>query len=93
MHTYRMHKADAVRDSFTLDRGLSARAERLAKRVGTSRSSIYRAAIREYLDRHEQEAITAAINEVLGEQAEDLEFVQGARQAMVTAELADEWNE
>lgn len=88
-----MHKVEGVRDSFTLDKRLSARAERLAKRVGTSRSAIYRAAIREYLERHEQAAITAAINEALGEQAQDLDFVEGAQKAMARAGLVDEWNE
>jgi predicted transcriptional regulator len=88
-----MHSENRVRDSFTLTRDLSARAERLASRTGRSRSSVYRAAVKEYLDRHEQAAITAAINEALGREAQDRSFVEGARRALDEAELVDEWSE
>jgi len=88
-----MHRGDRVRDSFTLRRDLSARAERLARQTGTSRSSIYRAAVEEYLERHDQAAITAAINAALAEAAQDLDFVEGAQRSLVGAGLVDEWSE
>jgi predicted transcriptional regulator len=41
-------------------------AERLAKRLNKPRSQIYADALREYLARHDPDAITAALNEVYG---------------------------
>jgi predicted transcriptional regulator len=88
-----MQRERRVRDSFNLRKDTSARAERLARRTGTSRSSIDRAAIEEYLELHEQAAITAAINAVLAQESQDLSFVEGTRQALVDSGLVGEWNE
>jgi predicted transcriptional regulator len=88
-----MHRDDRVRDSFTLSKRLSARVQRLARRARRSRSSIYRAAVEDYLDRHEQAAVTAAINAALGNDAQDLDFVEAAGRAIVDAGLVDEWSE
>lgn len=87
-----MH-AKLVRDSFTLDRETSARAQRLARRTGMSRSFIYRAAVKEYLLKHEPGAITAAVNAALGDQPQDASFVEGAHRALSDANLIDEWSE
>jgi predicted transcriptional regulator len=40
-------------------------AERLAKRLGKSRSELYKEAVAEYVARHEPEAITAALDELV----------------------------
>jgi antitoxin MazE6 len=42
-------------------------AERLAKRTKKSRSRLFSDALREYLERHAPEAITAALNKVADE--------------------------
>ncbi|MCY4002460.1 MAG: hypothetical protein OXF33_01945 [Rhodospirillales bacterium] len=43
-----------------------ARAERLASRGRRSRSEVYAAALEEYLARHVQDEVTAAMNRVCG---------------------------
>lgn len=88
-----MHERDRVRDSFTLRKDLSARVEKLARQTGTSRSAIYRAAVQAYLEQHEQAAITSAINAVLANEEQELDFVTGAQRARVDAGVVDEWNE
>lgn len=45
-------------------------AERLAVRLGKSRSQLYAEAMAEYLTRHEPETVTERIDEVLGSIAE-----------------------
>jgi metal-responsive CopG/Arc/MetJ family transcriptional regulator len=43
-----------------------AAAERLTRRLGKSRSQLYADAVREYLLRHDPDAITAALDRVYG---------------------------
>lgn len=42
-------------------------AERLAKRLRKSRSELYREAVAEYVARHEPEAVTRALNQLVKE--------------------------
>lgn len=44
-------------------------AERLARRLKKSRSELYREAVAEYVARHEPEAVTEAMNRLVGELA------------------------
>ncbi len=46
-------------------------AERLARRLGVSRSELYAKAVSAYLERHRQEGITAALNRVYGADPEE----------------------
>jgi predicted transcriptional regulator len=48
---------------------LFRRAEELAKRLGKSRSQIYREALTEYVDRREPGAVTVALDQVVEELA------------------------
>ncbi len=41
-----------------------AKANRLAERLGLSRAELYRLALREYLERHDDDWVTAALNSV-----------------------------
>ncbi|MGH6917643.1 MAG: CopG family ribbon-helix-helix protein [Geminicoccaceae bacterium] len=41
-------------------------AERLAKRLGKSRSELYATAIRDYLEEHRHEGVTERLNEIYG---------------------------
>ena len=43
-------------------------AERLARRLGKSRSELYSAAIAYYLEQHRQDGVTERLNEVYGPQ-------------------------
>ena len=48
-------------------------ADRLARRLGKSRSELYREAVAEYLARHAPEAITEAMNRTLNQVGESPE--------------------
>jgi predicted transcriptional regulator len=50
---------------------LFARADQFAKYTQRSRSEVYSSALREYLARHEADAVTAAMNRVLAEDPEE----------------------
>ena len=50
---------------------LFARADQFAKYTQRSRSEVYSSALREYLARHEADAVTEAMNRVLAEVGED----------------------
>lgn len=59
------------------------KAELLAKRLKTTRSSLYARALNAYLDEHDGDSVTARINEVLetigkDELEQDLVFVRAA---------------
>jgi metal-responsive CopG/Arc/MetJ family transcriptional regulator len=59
-----------------------ARAERLAKRGGRSRSDLYSAALKEYVERHAPDDVTEAMNRVcdeVGPQADDFVKTAGRR--------------
>jgi antitoxin MazE6 len=45
--------------------------ERLAQQLGVSRSHLYTAALREYLKRHDSDAVTRRLNEVYGLESSD----------------------
>lgn len=56
-----------------------AEADALAKQQRRSRSGLYARALREYLDRHSPENITAAINAFCAEESTELDpFVEAA---------------
>jgi predicted transcriptional regulator len=66
-------------------------AERLARRLGKSRSELYSTAIASYLERHRQDGVTERLNEVYGpgkEQA-DVDGVLATLQSLTVAE--EEW--
>jgi predicted transcriptional regulator len=56
-----------MRTAISIPDELFARAERLARRLGKSRSEVYREALEEYLVRREPACVTAALDEVAGE--------------------------
>ena len=63
---------------------LFANADALAKRQGRSRSGLYARALREYLDRHSPDNITAALNELCDEGLGTLDpFVEVATRKML----------
>jgi len=64
-------------------------ADRLARRLGMSRSQLYAVAVRSYLKDHETEAVTAALDKVYGEEPSALEPALVRLQAVNLPE--DEW--
>lgn len=68
---------------------LFARADRLARRSGRTRSDVYSAALREYLARHAPDEVTARLDEVLAgldEGAEDAFAEAAAHRSLRVAE-------
>lgn len=63
-------------------------AERAAKRLGLSRSELYRRALGAYLERHSDKLVTEALNEVYGENS--AETLDPALERMQRASLPDE---
>jgi len=53
-----------MKTAISLDDWTFAEAEALARKLGLTRSELYRAALREYLARHSGEDVTAALNRV-----------------------------
>jgi predicted transcriptional regulator len=61
-------------------------AERLAHREGRSRSEVYSAALREYVARHDPDAVAEALDRVVAEIGEDTDlFVTAASQRALEA--------
>jgi predicted transcriptional regulator len=65
-----------------------ADAERLARELKQSRSQLYSRAVREYVARHSEDSVTAALDAVCAETSPDTDFATGA--ARRTLERA-EW--
>jgi predicted transcriptional regulator len=57
----------AMKTAVSIPDELFARGESLAKRLGMSRSALYRRALQEFVDRTDDQDITARINAVLKE--------------------------
>jgi metal-responsive CopG/Arc/MetJ family transcriptional regulator len=53
-----------MKTAISLPDDLFTQAERLARRLGKSRSQVYREAVTEFIARHDPEAVTDAMNRV-----------------------------
>lgn len=51
------------------------RAEKLARRLGKSRSELYAKAVQNYVDRHQDDDVTAKLNTVYGSEPSELDPV------------------
>lgn len=58
-----------MKTAISLDDQTFAEAEALARKLRLTRSELYRAALREYLERHSGEDVTAALDRVYAENA------------------------
>jgi predicted transcriptional regulator len=56
-----------MKTAVSIPDSLFARADALAERLGKSRSEIYREALAEYVARRDPQAVTTALDEVVGE--------------------------
>lgn len=71
-----------MKTAISLPDGVFRDAERLAKRLKKSRSELYKEAVVEYVARHEPEAVTEALNQVvkkLDTRSDELTAVAAAR--------------
>jgi len=64
-------------------------AERLAKRLGLSRSELYVRAIANYIDEHKGQKVTDLLNEIYSDDVN--EFEQGFRRAQMKSIDKEEW--
>jgi metal-responsive CopG/Arc/MetJ family transcriptional regulator len=74
-----------VKTAVSLPDDVYARAERAARRLGRTRSALYAEALREYLDRHDQEQVrvTAMLDEVYRHDAQDASAGAAAARRLV----------
>ena len=57
---------NTMKTAISIPDDLFAAAERLAQRLGMSRSQLYRTALTAYLERHDEDEITARLDQVHG---------------------------
>jgi metal-responsive CopG/Arc/MetJ family transcriptional regulator len=76
-----------MKTAISLPDELFAETEALARRLGTSRSRLYAAALREYVARHQPDEVTAALDRVYADAAPDPVLAAAAANAL----LASEW--
>lgn len=74
-----------MKTAISLPDELFASADRLAKRLGKSRSALYAAAIEEYVARHRRDHVSERLNAVYDAQpsALDARLAQAQREAVV----------
>jgi metal-responsive CopG/Arc/MetJ family transcriptional regulator len=72
-----------MKTAVSLPDDVFAEAEALRQELGTSRSALYAAALREYLARHRPEAVTAALDALYGETESALDPALRAAAAQV----------
>jgi metal-responsive CopG/Arc/MetJ family transcriptional regulator len=78
-----------MKTAISLPDPLFEAADRLARRLGISRSELYAAALGEYLRSHRDEGVTEALNRVYQEEDSSLDPVVEALQAASLSR--DEW--
>jgi metal-responsive CopG/Arc/MetJ family transcriptional regulator len=78
-----------MKTAISLPDPLFEAADRLAQRLGISRSELYAAALGEYLRSHRDEGVTEALNRVYQEEDSSLDPVLEAVQAASLSR--DEW--
>lgn len=72
-----------MKTAISIPDDLFAEADRLAHELGTSRSQLYSRAIREFIERHSPDRVTASLNAVCKETQEDAEFAVEASRRML----------
>lgn len=81
-----------MKTAISLPDELFERAERAAERLRLNRSQLYARALKEYLERTDPEALTAAFNVVYSTEPSDLDPALWEMQLLTLAEdVEDEW--
>ena len=66
-------------------------AERLAKRLGLSRSELFQRALQAFLQEHNDEGVTEALDKIYGPASEDGSLDPLLEQLQLASLLKDEW--
>ena len=66
-------------------------AERLAKRLGLSRSELFQRALQAFLQEHNDEGVTEALDKIYGPESEDGSLDPLLEQLQLAALPIDEW--
>lgn len=80
-----------MKTAISLPDPLYEAAERLARRLGKSRSELYAEALRAHLERHEGQSITERLNEIYGEEPELAELDPVLRELQHRSLPKEEW--
>lgn len=77
-----------MKTAISIPDGLFQRAEELARRLGKSRSQIYREALAEYVARREPNAVTASLDEIVEQLGSPVDewATEAGRQALERSE-------
>lgn len=78
-----------MKTAISLPDDLFESADRLAERLGVSRSELYAEAVAEYLAKHRGEDVTARLNDVYGDQPSGVD--PALRSAQARSVAPDEW--
>ena len=62
-----------MKTAVSIPDGIFESAERVARRMGVSRSELYANALRQYLDKHAAEQVTRHLDEVYGDDAQPMD--------------------
>jgi metal-responsive CopG/Arc/MetJ family transcriptional regulator len=80
-----------MKTAISMEDDLLAEADRMAKRIGVSRSRLLSLAVRDYLTRHRQQQMTERLNEIYRRNnAEDAELA-GRMKAKFRQAIKDRW--
>jgi len=80
-----------MKTAISIPDSLFNEAERLARRMGLSRSELYQRAVEAYLKKHQQKSVTDALNEVYDSEP-DQSRLDSATELMQYASLpGEEW--
>jgi metal-responsive CopG/Arc/MetJ family transcriptional regulator len=88
---YNCGYTQVVKTAISLADGLFEAAERLAKRLGISRSELYQRAIRAFLEKNGQEAVTAQLDEIYSAQPDASRLDEALERVQRISLPQDDW--
>ncbi len=80
-----------MKTAFPLPDSLFVAAERLAERMGISRSELFQRAVQAFLREHEDEGVTEALGQVFGHGSEEARLDPLLEQLQLASLAKDEW--
>lgn len=80
-----------MKTAISMEDDLLAEADRMAQRMGVSRSRFLALAVRDYLMRHRQEQMTQRLNEIYGQNNAEEGRLTGRMKAKFRQVIRDRW--